>query len=146
VNTEKNEMIAGWVLYDGECAICTRWVARFYHPLRRRGFRLAPLQTPGIAERFGLKEEGLLNEMRLVTRDGHILGGADALAEIARALWWTWPVWLAYQLPGAKPVLRAAYRWLARNRYCLGGACRIGMDGKHTGTDHRVTSSFFEIP
>jgi predicted DCC family thiol-disulfide oxidoreductase YuxK len=145
VNTETTENEAGWILYDGDCALCTRWVARLYRPLRRRGFRFAPLQAPWVGERFGLGSEDPLFEMRLVTPGGRTLGGADAVAEICRSLWWVWPVWLLFQLPGGAPIFRSAYRWLARHRHCLGGSCEI--NGRHSHSpDHSVSSSFYELP
>jgi hypothetical protein len=36
---------SGWVLYDGDCALCVRW-AQFWSPvLRRRGFAVERLQA-----------------------------------------------------------------------------------------------------
>jgi predicted DCC family thiol-disulfide oxidoreductase YuxK len=136
---------AGWILYDGECALCARWLARVYHPFSRRGFRFAPLQAPWVVERFGLDPADALREMRLVLPGDRILGGADAAAEIARHLWWTRPAWLLFRLPGAAPDCRAAYRWLARNRHCIGGSCRLGGD-RGRSPDHSVSSSFYDWP
>ena len=139
------EVVTGWILYDGKCALCARWLARVYRPLSRRGFRFAPLQAPWVAERFRLETAGLLREMRLVTRGGRTFGGADAVAELARRVWWAWPTWLLYQVPGLPTICRAAYRWVARNRHCAGGACRIS-DGPRATPDHRVSSSFYDWP
>src|SRR5712692_2242278 len=89
----------GRVLYDGECAFCTGLARQFGAALRRRGFELAPL-----TERR--------SQMELATSDGRILGGADAVIELARQIWWGWPIWVFAQAPGSRPLLRAAYRWI----------------------------------
>jgi len=31
--------------------------------------------------------------MRLRLRDGRVFGGAAAVVEIARRIWWAWPLW-----------------------------------------------------
>ena len=109
----------GWVLYDGDCAFCLRWVRRFRGPLERRGFRLAPLQTPWVRKRLGLPADELLAELRLLMADGQRFGGADALVEIARHLWWGWPLYALAWLPSARRLLAAGYRWGARHRQCV---------------------------
>jgi hypothetical protein len=44
---------------------------------------------------------------------------------IARRIWWAWPLWALSRVPGAMPLLTAAYRWIARNRHCLNGGCEV---------------------
>jgi predicted DCC family thiol-disulfide oxidoreductase YuxK len=120
--TDRKEF-AGWVFYDGRCGLCTGSVRRFGRLLRRHHFALAPLQAPWVIKRLALTHDELLLEMRLLTRDGDLLGGADALMAIARQIWWLRPVaWLA-RIPLARVWMRKAYRQLALRRYCLGGAC-----------------------
>jgi len=101
------------VLYDGACPMYTRLARRFAPVLGRRQFDLAPLQTPWVRARLGLGSDELLREMRLHTGDGQIFGGADALVQIARAIWWAWPFYAMMQLPGARPLLRLGYRCVA---------------------------------
>lgn len=114
----------GWVLYDAECAFCTRWMARLEKAIVRRQFQLAPLQTPWVNERLGLAQSSTPDEIKLLTVEGSVFGGADALIYLARLIWWAWPVYLLARLPGAKPLLRAAYRAVARRRHCLSGGCK----------------------
>src|SRR3989442_814760 len=80
----ESKRLTGWVLYDGECGLCTGWARRFGAVLNRRRFELAPLQTPWVRERLGLVPGVVLTEMRLLLSDGSIYGGADAIIEIAR--------------------------------------------------------------
>lgn len=70
----------GWVLYDGECPFCINLAQRFTPWLGRHRSALAPLQTPWVRERLGLKPGATLLEMRLHTTDGRVCGGVDARA------------------------------------------------------------------
>jgi predicted DCC family thiol-disulfide oxidoreductase YuxK len=114
------EELQGWLLYDGECAFCTAWAARLEPVLTRRGFDLAPWQSPWVHECLDLSPAEPFTEIRLVTVTGAAFAGADAFIHLARRVWWAWPFHLVALLPGIKPVLRAAYRWLAARRHCLG--------------------------
>src|SRR5581483_12129479 len=100
------EHMKGWVLYDGDCALCRWWVDRSHALLLRHGFHLAPLQAPWVKLRLGLNEDDLLAEMRLLTANGRVYGGADAIIRITRSIWWAWPIYTAAQMPGIKPLLR----------------------------------------
>ena len=137
---------AACLFYDGECRFCCESVRRLEPILHRRGFVFRPLQSPEARQRFGSSDHALLPEMRLSLADGRNLGGADAVVEIARRIWWTWPLWLFSRLPGARPFLHAVYRVIAANRHCLGGTCtmrdlrcrRHRVRGRH--------QAFFEMP
>jgi predicted DCC family thiol-disulfide oxidoreductase YuxK len=119
------ERTVGRVFFDGDCAICTHAVRRFEGVFARRGFALEPLQAPGACDTLGISEAERLSEMRLRLQDGTVFGGAAAVVEIARRIWWAWPLWAISRLPGAMLFLHAGYRWLARHRRCANGACRI---------------------
>jgi alginate O-acetyltransferase complex protein AlgI len=131
VITERTaEAVKGWVLYDGGCSLCTGLVARFGAMLRRHRFDLAPLQTTWVHQRLGLTVNEPLAEMKLLTADGRVFGGADALVQIARRIWWTWPLFALACIPGAMILIRVSYRWIAANRNCLNGRCRIPLRKK----------------
>src|SRR5262245_40672846 len=117
------QWLRGWVFYDGDCVLCRHWAARFEKILTRRGFDLAPLQAPWAKECLDLDLSQPLVEMRLLTREGRQLGGADALIFLARRIWWAWPLYALAQLPGSRPLLRAVYRWMAARRHCAGARC-----------------------
>jgi predicted DCC family thiol-disulfide oxidoreductase YuxK len=132
-----DETGVGWVLYDAECGFCVALARRWERPLARRKFRLAPLQTEG--SRAGLEGgEELLREMRLVTAQGRVFGGAGAIVELARHFWWAG--WLAFiaNLPLGKRALEAGYRWIAARRHCLGGACALNTTGRIRSSVRRV--------
>ena len=125
----------GWVLYDAECRFCTSLVTRTRATVETGGFRFAPLQSPWVRERLALPENLLMAEMRVLTVAGRVIGGADAVVYLARELgvsrrvWWARPLAIVSKLPLAMPLLRFAYRWVARRRYCGQGACRVTTAG-----------------
>lgn len=144
MNTEITEIINGYVFYDAKCPLCRKWVGRLHSPLVRRGFHPVPLQALWARGRLGLPEDAPLVEMKILLRDGQIRGGADALVEIARAIWWLWPLFIFAQIPGAKVLLRKTYLRLAANRPCDDGGCKVPATGK--GRHHGASHSFFEMP
>ncbi|HUA68117.1 MAG TPA: DCC1-like thiol-disulfide oxidoreductase family protein, partial [Candidatus Saccharimonadales bacterium] len=117
--------VRGWVLYDGECSLCTGAVVRFASMLQRHRFGLAPLQAPWALQQLGLKPSEQFTEMKMLADDGKVYGGADALLQIARKIWWAWPLFAVSLLPGVRPLLRACYRQMATHRNCSGNSCKI---------------------
>ncbi len=113
---------AGWVVYDGECDLCKRLARRYRAVLERHDYVLVPLQAPWMAARlhisYGIAPEKMLDEMRVLTGDGRALAGADAVLHLARFVWWARPFTLWARIPGVRPLLRAAYRLVARHRHC----------------------------
>jgi predicted DCC family thiol-disulfide oxidoreductase YuxK len=147
LHTEITDTAVGNVIYyDGECRFCRQSVRRLEPVLHRRGFVFRPLQSPEAPQRLGLSGRALLREMHLSLAGGRNLGGADAVVEIARRIWWAWPLWLFSRVPGVRPFLRAVYRVIASNRHCLGGVCRLRDPQSrrhHVPGRHRA---FFKMP
>lgn len=112
----------GWVLFDGDCAICIALARRFRRTLEKRGFGLAALQDPRVPALLGLAPDELLHEMRVVTTEDELYGGADAIVFLARQVWWAWPLYLASKFPGIGLLLRSGYRWFADHRHCASAA------------------------
>jgi predicted DCC family thiol-disulfide oxidoreductase YuxK len=119
------ERLVGSVFYDAECRLCVAGASRLRGVLARRRIELVPLQSPGAATLLGVPQDRLLVEMRFRSSSGAVLGGAAAAAEIARRIWWAWPLWAVSRLPGAMRPLSTIYRWVARNRTCSSGACVV---------------------
>jgi predicted DCC family thiol-disulfide oxidoreductase YuxK len=144
VNTEITENVQGYVFFDARCPICRKWVGRLHGPLVRRAFHPVPLQAGWAKQKLALADGEPLREMKLLMRDGKISGGADALVQIARAIWWLWPLFVVAQIPGAKILLRKTYLFLAARRPCDDGYCPAPRP--HTQKHHHTTSSLFELP
>lgn len=127
MNTEitDKEAKSGWVLYDGDCPICTSTVRRWKDALARRGFACLPLQTDWVRGRLNLPEKELMREMRVLDDRGNVVGGTAALLMLARHFWWAFPlVWLA-KVPVIFRLMDAAYRWGAARRYCANATCKV---------------------
>lgn len=140
MNLRREKTNRGWIFYDGECPLCIASAKKFAPLLNPYGFRFMLLQTCCAQERLGLKLGEPLMEMKLLTDDGKIFGGADAVLQIARKIWWACPLFVIAQIPGAKIFLRAIYRQIAANRYCFGGVCSVPKNFAHRHL------AFFEMP
>src|SRR5690348_14266708 len=116
-----NVTARNWVCYDADCPLCQRWVRRFHRLLENHGFTLLPLQSAVVRSALNIPETDLLEEMRVVTATGQILGGADALVYLLRTV--AKPLYVFTCIPGAKPLLRILYRFIARHRGCGARAC-----------------------
>jgi predicted DCC family thiol-disulfide oxidoreductase YuxK len=126
--TDNNRSSAS-VFYDADCRFCVNAARRFEGVLARRWVELVPLQIPGASAELGVPDDRLLDEMRLRLNDGTVLGGAAAVVEIARRIWWAWPLWVLSRLPGAMRPIRATYGWIARHRRCPNDACAAQARG-----------------
>lgn len=137
--TETNDGFRGEIFFDADCPLCVGGVRRVGGLFTRRNFKWVPMQTPGTAERLEVTDSDLRAEMKLLCADGKVLGGIDTWIFLFRSVWWLWPLGTFLLLPGIHSLASAAYRWLARNRYCFGGRCPIPPRKQR----HRA---FFELP
>lgn len=124
------------VLYDGRCPFCTRQSQRLAKLARPGAVETVSFQEPGILARFpGLTYEACMKAMHLITPDGRVFRGAEAIVQAlgTRRLF----AWVAtvYYLPGLRQLFNAMYAFVAANRYrfwgktapseCDSGACLI---------------------
>jgi predicted DCC family thiol-disulfide oxidoreductase YuxK len=115
----------GWVLYDGECSFCESWVHLWAKVIGRRGFQLKELQSASADGTLNVPQENLLDDIRILTRGGELFSGADAYLYVTRRIWWAWPFYAIFSLPGFNQVLWWGYRSFARNRYCVSRHCQF---------------------
>lgn len=115
----------GVVLYDGECGFCSRWVNYWRPTLTKHGFDVASLDEPWVAEKIEMPREELLTDIRLLTSDGPLVSGADVYLYVTRRIWWAWPFYAVFSLPGLNWLIHFGYRWFARNRHHISRSCRI---------------------
>ncbi|MGD0791556.1 MAG: DUF393 domain-containing protein [Terriglobales bacterium] len=125
VSAENRPLVQGVVLYDGHCGFCSRWVKYWAGTLGRRGFEIALLDEPWVGERLKMPREALLTDIRLLTADGQLISGADVYLYVTRRIWWAWPFYAIFSLPGFNRLIHVGYRWFARNRYCVSHACKL---------------------
>lgn len=116
---------AGWVLYDGECGICSRWVLSWRPALERHGLAVAPLQSSWVPQRTGLTPTELLSDIRLLEKDGQLHSGADVYRYLIRRVWWAYPLYLLSITPGLRAGFDWAYRTFARHRTRISATCGL---------------------
>jgi predicted DCC family thiol-disulfide oxidoreductase YuxK len=115
----------GWILYDGDCGVCSHWVPRFRTTLGRLGLSVAPLQSAWVQERTGLPADLLATDLRLLHADGEISSGADVYRYVMRRVWWAYPLFLLSTLPGLNHVFNWSYRTFARHRMQISSSCGL---------------------
>jgi predicted DCC family thiol-disulfide oxidoreductase YuxK len=115
----------GWVLYDGGCGFCFRWVHFWEKVIERHGFALKDLQSAWEDGSLKRPQEKLLEDILVLTRDGKLESGADAYLFVARRIWWAWPFYAIFRLPGFNWILWHGYRWFNRNRYRISRHCPL---------------------
>ena len=111
-----NEWLQGWVLYDGACPSCRRLARLTENLFTRRGFDVAPLQSPWLRECLEDVGPEPFSALRVITVEGQSFSGADALIFLAKRIWWARPLAAVALIPGVKPLLRRAYGWYALHR------------------------------
>src|SRR5713101_10111343 len=115
----------GWILYDGQCGFCFRWVNLWKKTVEKRGFAIKDLQSAWEEGSLQLSEENLLDDIRVLTRGGGLESGADAYLFVGRHIWWAWPFYAIFSLPGFNWILWRGYRWFNRNRYRISRHCEL---------------------
>jgi predicted DCC family thiol-disulfide oxidoreductase YuxK len=124
----KGRHARGWLFYDADCNFCSQ-IARWLSPiLSARGLAVAPLQDPRVGPLLGLSANNLLYELKYLLSDGTQFGAVKAVIAVAHEIWWARPLIWFSDLPGAKPVLDRAYRWVAAHRSCgaaSSSACQL---------------------
>jgi predicted DCC family thiol-disulfide oxidoreductase YuxK len=127
----------GWILYDDACGFCSRWVRLWKKVVERRGFLLKDLQSAAADGNLKIPTENLLDDIRVLTHSGELVSGADAYLYVARRIWWAWPFYAIFQLPGFNWALWRVYRWVNRNRYRISRHCPLpqksGVDIRNHG-------------
>lgn len=119
-NSEPGLARAGWVLYDGGCGFCFQWVHLWDKVLARRGFALNDLQSALADGTLQVPPESLLDDIQVLTPSGTLESGA-----VTRRIWWAWPFYRIFSLPGFNWVLWQGYRWFNRNRFCVSRLCAL---------------------
>jgi predicted DCC family thiol-disulfide oxidoreductase YuxK len=111
------------VLYDGHCRICTGGARRLAALARPGAVEIRDFQDPGVLAALPqLTHEQCMQAMQLVTPDGRVFSGAEAVVRALASRSLVGIPARLYYLPGLRQLANAAYAWVARNRYGLSGA------------------------
>lgn len=118
--TEMTKTTAGWILIDSACGLCRQLAWRWRRPLRRLGYRVAPLE---LAARAGLiPSTGRPDAMCLIDRrERRPRYGAEALAALLRRHPLTWWLGSLMTAPGLAALAARAYAAVAARRH----SCRL---------------------
>jgi glyoxylase-like metal-dependent hydrolase (beta-lactamase superfamily II)/predicted DCC family thiol-disulfide oxidoreductase YuxK len=118
------------VLYDGQCEVCqacVSWLKALDNENKTLCLPISAEALAAINPRLNLDE--CLRELHVVTPDGGILVGWDAVACLARLFPSTWLIGAVGQRFPFRNAGRLLYGFVATNRYslskCRGGACRV---------------------
>lgn len=122
------------VLFDGDCAFCTKGVQilaklDWLHRLAFQSLR-QPEAWPETGPNVTLNYGAMTEEMHLLSADRNsVYAGFSAFRRMSWMLPLTIPIAPFLYLPGVLPLGNIAYRWVARNRFnlvpCLNGACAV---------------------
>jgi predicted DCC family thiol-disulfide oxidoreductase YuxK len=118
----------GWILYDGGCGFCFRWVHFWKSVVEPRGFAVKDLQSAYADGSLQISQENMLDDIRILTRSGELESGANAYLYVARRIWWAWPFFAIFSLPGFNWTLWWGYRWFNRNRYRISRPCPLPQE------------------
>ena len=118
------------VLYDGQCEICqacVSWLKTFDHENKTISLPISAEVLPTVDSR--LRMDDCLRQLHVVTPEGEIHVGWDAVTCLARLFPATWLIGVLGQRFPFRNVGRQLYGFVATNRYslskCRGGACRV---------------------
>ncbi|MGZ4833697.1 MAG: DCC1-like thiol-disulfide oxidoreductase family protein, partial [Terriglobales bacterium] len=120
------------VLYDGQCEVCQACVA-WLNTLDRdnKTFALPITQDVLLQVDPRLKLDDCLRQLHVITPEGRIYVGWDAVARLARLFPPTWMIGALGSHFPFRQLGRLGYGFVARNRYalsrCRGGACRVAQ-------------------
>lgn len=110
------------LIYDGECSFCRSQVERFHRLDGANRLAFVSLHDPSVRENYpDLSHEQLMEEMVLVDQSGNRHAGHHAL----QYLTWRLPKLRIFHplfhIPLTGSLWQAAYKWVAKRRYLIGG-------------------------
>jgi len=118
------------VLYDGQCEICqagVSWLKTLDHENKTICLPICAEVLSAVDARLSMDE--CLRQLHIVTPEGEIYVGWDAVTCLARLFPSTWPIGILGKRFLFGYVGRLLYGFVATNRYslskCRGGACRV---------------------
>ena len=118
------------VLYDAQCEICqgcVAWLRILDHESKTLPLPISPEALSKIDSQLRLDE--CLHQLHVVSPEGEILVGWDAVASLARLFPSTWLIGALGRWFPFRSIGRLLYGFVATNRYslskCRGGACRV---------------------
>ncbi len=122
---ETERLTGGVVFYDGNCNFCKNFIEKVQPLLKRNSLAAHPSSSTEAQKALGLKPGETPGEMKVLTAEKKLLGGADAIMFIIGKSWWGYPLYLFSRLPGVHYLFKVGYRFVSKRRYCISGKCEI---------------------
>ena len=114
------------VIYDGECNICAGNLPWLHRLDWFRIFDDLPYQSPELHVRHPqIRPEDCERALHVIFPNGKIYTGFDATREVFLRMPLTCLIGLVMAIPPLRQILRRLYPILARNRYRIGGKCKL---------------------
>jgi predicted DCC family thiol-disulfide oxidoreductase YuxK len=124
------------VLYDGLCRFCQAGAHKLAALARPGVLDLLSYQELGVLDRFpGVPLEACQRQLHLITPDGRVFGGVEAIVQALATRRGLRPLTSVYYVPGLRRLFDALYALVARHRYrilgrtaadsCASGACAV---------------------
>ena len=117
--------IQGWLLYDGSCGFCSRWVPFWENTLKKRGFHIAPLQSAWVSEQLKIPQNELAADLRLVLAQRRTVARSRSLSILNEANLVGHAALSTFDLARLRTLFNAGYRAFADNRYWISRACHL---------------------
>src|SRR4051812_40217401 len=109
-------------LFDGHCVFCTSQAERLGRIARPGALELRSFPDPGALDRFpGLTHEACMEAMHLVTPDGRVFVGAEAIVRALETRPALGVLAKVYYVPGLRQLANLGYALVARYRYWIMG-------------------------
>lgn len=77
---------------------------------------------PETLDKYSLSLDDVLTQVWFITEQEDVLGGAAAVNQCFRTIWWARPLALLYRIPGLRQLEERLYRWVAEHRHLMPGA------------------------
>lgn len=121
------------VVYDGDCAVCSRFVRRLERWDDRGLLEIIPSQRHDVRTRFPwIPESDYAESLQLIRAgDGRTWQGAAAVEQLLAVLPRGRRISRVFSVPFVRTIADRLYRWFARNRYRLG--CREHCQARRKG-------------
>lgn len=116
----------GWVLYDGRCGFCSKWVPFWKKQLSSKGFEIEKLQADWLKSKIKMHGDEFTADIRLLLNDNTLINGADVYIYILKQFKITWLIGFIWGLPLIRQLIWKAYRKVNLNRFFISKVC--GLD------------------
>lgn len=109
-----------YLIYDDNCSICNAGIGRIRKLDQTGLIKLVPLSDPQVPPNIKLPSKEVMNKhMHLISPDGEIYKGADAISEILKIFPESKLAGWITSFPPFKPIARLVYSIVAKNRMKL---------------------------